>query len=504
MKLEEYKTSSSEKYYTEPHRPQFHFTPESNWMNDPNGMVYYEGEYHLFYQYHPHDTIWGPMHWGHAVSKDLVHWEHLPIALSPDENGAIFSGSAVVDWNDSTGFFNGKSGLVAIFTHADQYPGSERPRQRQSLAYSTDKGRTWNMYKGNPILSDIRITDFRDPKVFWHKNTKMWIMILAAGDHVRIYTSHDLKTWNFASEFGSEVGSHAGVWECPDLFELPVDGKNKNKKWVMIVSIGNEAVYAEGSRTQYFIGDFDGSTFTNENSKETVLWLDYGRDNYAGVTWSDVPAEDGRRIFIGWMSNWKYANETPTKVWRSAMTLPRELKLVRTNDGVRLSQTPIMEIESLRKEKAKLANFTINEHVANVLSKIKSNAFELLVEFELDTASVFGFKIRMSKDEKTIIGYNVTEKKLFIDRQSSGETSFNPFFACKHDAILEPEQNRIKMHIFVDWSSVELFANNGELVMTDLIFPDNNSQGLELFAVDGNVQLKSLDFYDLESCWCKK
>ncbi|TWE01029.1 levanase [Neobacillus bataviensis] len=504
MKLEEYQTSSTDKYYTETYRPQFHFTPESNWMNDPNGMVYFEGEYHLFYQYHPYDTIWGPMHWGHAVSKDLIHWEHLPIALSPDENGAIFSGSAVVDWNDSTGFFNGGSGLVAIFTHADQYSNSERPRQRQSLAYSNDKGRTWNMYKGNPILSDISITDFRDPKVFWHENTKMWVMILAAGNHVRIYTSHDLKTWNFASEFGSDTGSQAGVWECPDLFELPVDGKNENKKWVMIVSIGNDAAYAEGSRTQYFIGDFDGSTFTNENSKETVHWLDFGRDNYAGVTWSDVPAEDGRRLFIGWMSNWKYANETPTKVWRSAMTLPRELNLVTTIDGVRISQTPITELETLRKENTKFENILINENVANVLSNIKGKAFELRAEFELETASVFGFKVRMSNDEKTIIGYNVTEKKLFIDRQNSGETSFNPFFACKHEAILEPKNNRIKMQIFVDWSSVEVFANNGELVMTDLIFPDCNSQGLELFAVDGNVHLTSLDFYDLKSCWCKK
>jgi fructan beta-fructosidase len=444
------------------------------------------------------------MHWGHAVSKNLIHWDHLPIALSPDKNGTIFSGSAVVDWNDSTGFFNGGFGLVAIFTHGDQYPGSDRPRQRQSLAYSTDKGRTWKMYEGNPVLTEENFTDFRDPKVFWHENTNKWVMILAAGNHVRIYTSHDFKTWDFASEFGIEAGSHEGVWECPDLFKLPVDGNTTDNKWVMIVSIGNEPNYVEGSRTQYFIGDFDGSTFINENSDKTVLWLDHGRDNYAGVTWSDIPAKDGRRLFIGWMSNWKYANETPTKVWRSAMTLPRELKLISTNKGVRLIQTPVMELKTLRKVDTKWENIIINNSMANILSEINGKTFEIIAEFELDTASMFGFNVRMSKEEKTVIGYKVNEQKLFIDRENSGETSFNPFFACNHAVILEPKQNRIKMHIFVDWSSVEVFANNGELVMTDLIFPNSTSEGLELFAVDGNAKLLSLNFYHLKSSWREK
>ncbi|MDQ0199811.1 glycoside hydrolase family 32 protein [Neobacillus ginsengisoli] len=481
-------------------RPQFHFSPKSNWMNDPNGMVYFDGEYHLFYQYHPFGTTWGPMHWGHAVSKDLIYWDHLPIALTPDEHGAIFSGSAVVDWNDSTGFFNGGSGLVAIFTHADQYPGSNRPRQRQSLAYSTDQGRTWNKYEGNPVLVEESITDFRDPKVFWHEETKIWIMILSAGNHVRFYTSHNLKTWNFTSEFGTEVGSHAGVWECPDLFKLPVDGNNHNNKWVMVVSIGDESTYAEGSRTQYFIGDFDGSTFANENSDETVLWLDHGRDNYAGVTWSDIPTEDGRRIFIGWMSNWKYANETPTLAWRSAMTLPRELTLKKTFDGVRLFQTPVAELEKIRQEKYTWNNLMLlpNE---NIVSDVSGNQLEIIAEFEPHSSTEFGIKIRKSDSEETIIGYNAVENFLFVNRVNSGVTDFNEYFPCKHGALLSAKNKGVKLQIFVDSSSVEIFANEGELVITDQIFPDPASKGIELYTKDGEVELISLDIFQVDSIY---
>jgi fructan beta-fructosidase len=481
-------------------RPQFHFSPESNWMNDPNGMVYYDGEYHLFYQYHPFGTTWGPMHWGHAVSKDLIHWDHLPIALAPDENGAIFSGSAVVDWNDTTDFFDGKSGLVAIFTHADHYPGSDRPRQRQSLAYSTDNGRTWTKYEGNPVLVEENITDFRDPKVFWHEETNKWVMILAAGNHVRFYTSKDLKTWNFASEFGQEAGSHAGVWECPDLFKLPVNGNPNHNKWVMIVSIGNESAYEEGSRTQYFIGDFDGLTFTNDHSNDTILWLDHGRDNYAGVTWSDIPSEDGRRLFIGWMSNWKYANETPTVSWRSAMTLPRELSLAETSDGVRLIQTPVAELKKLRQDKQSWENLNL-EADKNLALEFSGDQLEIIAEFELQSTTEFGLKVRKSDIEETIIGFSASENFLFVNRVNSGISNFNEFFPCKHGASLSPKNNRIKLHIFVDCSSVEVFANEGELVLTDQIFPDPSSKGLELYTKDGKVKLLSLTIYQLDSIY---
>ena len=489
--------------YTEKYRPQFHFTPPSQWMNDPNGMVYYEGEYHLFYQYHPESTVWGPMHWGHAVSTDLTHWEHLPVALKPDHNGMIFSGSAVVDHADTSGFFGGGSGLVAIFTHADTYPGSSGqnetlalPRQRQSIAYSTDKGRTWTMFDGNPVLSDEAITDFRDPKVFWFGPDNRWVMVLAAGDHVRIYTSPNLKDWTFGSEFGKMEGSHDGVWECPDLFELPVDGNPELRKWVMIVSIGDNPERPEGSRTQYFTGTFDGTVFTSEYAPSDVIWLDWGRDNYAGVTWSDIPEADGRRLFIGWMSNWKYANHTPTSEWRSAMTIPRVLTLHEESEGLRLVQTPVAELEGLRSGGLGRRDVSVSAG-SNPLGELKYDTYEIVAEFELDTAAEFGFKVQKSDKEETVIGYDAAEEVLFIDRCRSGVVGFSDSFPCKHGAPLTPRGNKVKLHAFVDWSSVEVFANDGIAAITDLIFPDPSSLGVEVYAVNGNVTLSSFTLYPL-------
>ncbi|OLS35895.1 glycoside hydrolase family 32 protein [Bacillus sp. MRMR6] len=490
-------------YYTEKYRPQFHFTPESQWMNDPNGMVFYHGEYHLFYQYHPYGTTWGPMHWGHAVSKDLIHWEHLPIGLAPDEHGTIFSGSAVVDWNDTSGFFEGKSGLVAIFTHADTYPHSDRPRQRQSLAYSKDNGRTWMKYEGNPVLQEESITDFRDPKVFWHRETSQWVMVLAAGQVIRFYTSKNLVSWEFASEFGEGQGSHKGVWECPDLFELPVDGDSNQKKWVLIVSIGSHEKYKEGSRTQYFIGDFNGLTFSNHQSPETTLWIDHGRDNYAGVSWSDVPAEDGRRIYIGWMSNWQYATITPTKEWRSAMTIPRVIELKNTVDGVRLVQNPVRELQGIRGEKSSIENEVVRPG-ENLLAGMSSNTFEITATFELGamgTATEFGFKVCKGEDEGTIVGYDVENQQLFIDRTHSGEADFHQHFAAKHECQLLIRDHKISLHVLVDRSSVEVFGNNGESVITDLIFPKEESVQMELYAKNGEVRLQSLELYKMKSVW---
>jgi len=487
-------------YYTEKYRPQYHFTPERQWMNDPNGMVFYNGEYHLFYQYHPNGTTWGPMHWGHAVSKDLVHWEHLPIGLAPDEHGTIFSGSAVVDWNDTSGFFEGQSGLVAIFTHADTYPDSDRPRQRQSLAFSKDNGRTWVKYEGNPVLQEENIIDFRDPKVFWHRETNQWVMVIAAGQTVRIYTSQNLTSWEFASEFGEGHGSHQGVWECPDLFELTVDGDSNQKKWVLFVSIGNDPKYEEGSRTQYFTGEFDGKTFFNDYKPETTLWIDHGRDNYAGVSWSDVPAEDGRRIYIGWMSNWQYANVTPTKEWRSAMTIPRVLELKKTEEGIRLVQKPVRELQGIRDKKILIQNEVVVPG-KNILENVNSNTFEIIAEFEIGTAKEFGFKVCKGANEETIIGFDAENQTLFIDRTNSGEAAFHEAFAGKHECYLLPENNKITLHVFVDQSSVELFGNNGKAVITDLIFPNQENKQLELYVKHGEIKLHSLELYSLKSTW---
>lgn len=488
--------------YKEKHRPQFHFSPEENWLNDPNGMVFFNDEYHLFYQHHPFGTTWGPMHWGHAVSKDLIHWEHLPIALYPDEHGAIFSGSAVVDWNNTTGFFQDGPGLVAIYTSADNYPDSDRPRQRQSLAYSNDNGRTWTKYEGNPVLSDVNITDYRDPKVFWHVETNKWVMVLATGQSVTIYSSTNLKDWEFASEFGNHAGSHDGVWECPDLFPLPVDGDENMQKWVMFVSIGDNHDFKEGSRTQYFVGQFDGTTFVNDNSDETILWMDHGRDNYAGVSWSDIPAEDGRRIYIGWMSNWRYANQVPTTDWRSAMTLPRELFLETSEAGVRLVQKVVSEINSIRKGSAVYQDFSIQSSQPTFFKMI-SPLMEINIEFEKQTSNSFGIVLQSSDDEKTVIRYDVEMEKLFVDRTEAGDNSFSESFAAVQEASLKIEHHRIKLQIFIDASSIEVIANDGRAVFTSLIFPNQPCEKIVLFSDEGNTMVSSLKLTELDSIWGK-
>ncbi|MFO3787537.1 glycoside hydrolase family 32 protein [Bacillus mojavensis] len=491
-------SAADSSYYDEDYRPQYHFTPEANWMNDPNGMVYYAGEYHLFYQHHPYGLQWGPMHWGHAVSKDLVHWKHLPIALSPDEKGTIFSGSAVVDWNNTSGFQTGKEKpLVSIYTQ-DHEDG-----QVQSIAYSNDKGRTWTKYSGNPVIPNPGKKDFRDPKVFWYEKDKKWVMVLAAGDRILIYTSKNLKQWTYASEFGQGQGSHGGVWECPDLFELPVDGNPKQKKWVMQVSVGNGAV-SGGSGMQYFVGSFDGTTFKNENPPDKVLWTDYGKDFYAAVSWSDTPSSDGRRLWLGWMSNWQYANDVPTSPWRSAMTIPREVKLKAFSKGVGVIQTPVTELQSIRGASHKWKNKSISPESSNVLAGLSGDAYEMNAEFQVNpgSASEFGFKVRTGRHQYTKVGYHQKSGKLFVDRSQSGNVTFNPTFNTgKQAAPLKPVNGKIKMRIFVDRSSVEVFGNDGQQVLTDIILPDRSSKGLELYAVNGRVKVNSLTIHPLNKVW---
>ncbi|MCS7463976.1 glycoside hydrolase family 32 protein [Paenibacillus doosanensis] len=487
----------------DPYRPQYHFTPQRQWMNDPNGMVYFEGEYHLFYQYHPYGTTWGPMHWGHAVSPDMVHWEHLPVALEPDEHGAIFSGSAVVDWRDTTGFFGGKPGLVAIFTHHDTVPGSDRPRERQSLAYSTDRGRTWHKYAGNPVLADEKHHDYRDPKVFWHEASGRWVMVLATGQTVSFYTSPDLKAWSLSGTFGEKEGSHDGVWECPDLFELPIEGSGgRETRWVLFVSIGNNPAFPEGSRTQYFTGTFDGRQFVNDNPPETVLWLDYGRDNYAGVSWSDIPQEDGRRIYIGWMSNWQYAQVTPTKEWRSAMTLPRALSLRSVNGRLQLIQRPVEELRRLRGDASVWRDIALGDDAQPWIGQ-EAACCELIAEFELQDAREAGLRLRTSasdaQEQEVVVGYDAASQQLFVDRTRAGEASFHPLFAGKHAAPLRQDaHHRVTMHIWLDRSSVEVFAGDGSAAITDLIYPaDSDALRIGPYAAGGQAKLISLAVYPL-------
>ena len=478
----------------DPLRPKYHFSPKANWMNDPNGLVYYQGEYHLFYQHNPHDTVWGPMHWGHAVSRDLLRWEHLPIALAPDEKGTIFSGSAVVDWKDTSGFFGGKSGLVAIFTHHYEDPTTGGTTQSQSLAYSTDRGRTWHKYEHNPVLQDATAKDFRDPKVFWYEPDSKWVMVLAVGDHLRFYSSTNLKDWQYLSSFSA--GSREGVWECPDLFPLPIEGTNQ-RKWVLEVGI-NPGHIAGGSGGQYFIGEFDGKHFINDNPPETVLWLDYGKDHYAGTSWSDIPKEDGRRLWLGWMSNWQYANHIPTKGWRNAATLPRELTLRKEPEGLRLVQRPVRELESWR-QPLYTGTHKVLTPGCNPLQHLTAKAYEIRAEFELDAATEFGFRVRRSGDEFTAIRYDVRGKKLIVDRTHSGIVDFSQDFPNLCSAPLAPIAGVIQLHIFVDSCSVEVFGNEGALSITELIFPAPDSTGMEVYCLGGPVKLLNLEINQLSA-----
>ncbi|MEK4566854.1 glycoside hydrolase family 32 protein [Alkalihalobacillus sp. FSL R5-0424] len=485
--------------YKEKHRPQYHFSPQENWMNDPNGMVYFKGEYHLFYQYHPHGTEWGPMHWGHAISEDLIHWEEMPIALYPDEHGVIFSGCAVVDWKNTTGFFEDEPGLVAIYTNTDQYPDSDRSRQRQSLAYSKDQGRSWIKYQGNPVLVDERITDFRDPKVFWHHETNKWIMVLATEQSVTLYTSDNLLKWERVSEFGASAGSHDGVWECPDLFPLAVDGDESNQKWVMLVSIGDNPHYAEGSRTQYFIGEFDGQTFVNDHSEETILWLDHGRDNYAGVSWSDIPDQDGTRIYIGWMSNWRYANQVPTSVWRSSMTIPRELSLTTMHDQVRLRQQPVHELNVLKESVTEHKQIKLTER-DDVKHSIPSLC-ELHFKMAQEEAACFELTIHHSAKENTVISYDSDSELLSLNRMDSGDSEFSDSFANIQSAKLRVKEDGLELKILIDQASIELFANQGEVAITSLIFPEELASEISLTSKKGRTVLKQFTITQLRSIW---
>lgn len=489
----------SQKKYQETYRPQFHFTPPKGWMNDPNGLVFYEGEYHLFYQHYPDKTVWGPMHWGHAISKDLIHWENLPIALYPDSLGYIFSGSIVVDENNTSGFQIGKEKpLVAIFTYHDmeKEKAGRSDRESQGIAYSIDKGRTWIKYDKNPVVANKGDVDFRDPKVFWHEQTKRWIMPLAVGKKLEIFSSPNLKNWQKESEFGIKESTNDGVWECPDLISLKT--KEGIEKWVLIQNIGRGAVNG-GSGTQYFIGNFDGKTFTNDNSPETKLWLDFGADNYAGVTWFNMPTKE--RVYIGWMSNWDdYATTVPTSTWRSGMTIPRKLSLVNTPKGIRLNQMPIENYKNLRLEKKIIQKQAVTK---NVLIHNASVQKEINLNFNISTstASEFGFIISNSKNEKVIIGFDKMTQKVFVDRRNAGKSDFSPKFAAIHSANIE--DNHLSIKALIDNASIELFVNNGKVAITDLFFPNEYFTKVELYSKDGIADLIGGDIYTLKSIWEK-
>lgn len=468
----------------EEHRPQFHFSPKEHWMNDPNGMVYYKGVYHLFYQYYPNGTVWGPMHWGHATTKDFFHWQEKPIALYPDSLGYIFSGSIVMDERNTSGLGkDGKAPMVAIFTHHD--PKLEEKKvnnfQNQSIAYSLDEGNTWTKYFGNPVLPNPGITDFRDPKVMWFEAGKKWIMTLATKDRITFYSSKDLKDWRKESEFGNDLGAHGGVWECPDLFPMEHNGKTV---WVLLVSI-NPGGPNGGSATQYFTGSFDGSKFVAGSKVEK--WLDYGTDNYAGITWSNTGK---RKIFIGWMNNWQYANQVPTKNWRGATTIPRDLYLDQKAGDFYVRSVPVKEMNVHLRPVYKKQSLMLNKEV-DLSAYVKNLNGKLKLDFTFNTTKSNQIVLSNKEGQRLLVGYDHKRKTYYIDRTQSGTIDFEKGFAKKHTAPRIATATTARISLILDVASAELFADDGLTVMTDIFFPKSLINGIKISG-NGNQKISNL------------
>lgn len=472
----------------ETYRPVYHHTPVYGWMNDPNGMFYKDGVYHLYFQYNPYGSMWANMTWGHSTSTDLTHWTYEGTAIVPDAWGAIFSGSCVVDKDNTAGF--GKGAVVAFYTSAKSTPWGDV--QSQSMAYSLDNGKTFIKYEYNPILTSTE-RDFRDPKVFWYAPGKHWVMMLAVGQEMQIYSSGNLKEWKKESSFGAMQGAHGGVWECPDLVEVAVEG-SKEKKWVLICNLNPGGPFG-GSAAQYFVGSFDGKKFVNESPTQTK-WLDWGKDNYATVTWSNAPA--GRCIALGWMSNWQYANNVPTTQYRSANTLARDLTLYRVGGELYLKSKPSPEIKKARAEEKKIPTFEVkgNYEVASLLADNKG-AYEIEMTIENKGTSKIDFSLMNEKGEKVAMYYDVVRKQFVMDRSASGVVGFSRDFPA---VTVAPVRNTDQIHLrlFIDRSSVEAFGEEGEYVMTNLVFPAEPYNRMVFSSDKGSYIVKSMNVYRLQ------
>ena len=474
--------SSSNDYYNETHRPQFHFTPESNWMNDPNGLVYYKDKYHLFYQYYPEGIVWGPMHWGHASSKDLYHWEHHPIALYPDELGNIFSGCAVIDKQNTAGF--GKNAMIAIYTYHDDKLKEQgyNNTESQAIAYSLDEGITWTKYSGNPVINNSSEKDFRDPNVFWNDDLNAWNMVLASGDRVKIYTSENLKEWKYKSDFKPNPDlSKIGTWECVDLFKMTY---NTEEKWVMIVN-HDRLTPNGGSGTRYFIGDFDGEVFTNTQASK---WLDYGTDYYAGVTFYNVPND--KRILISWMSNWLYAQKTPTKVWRSAMTLPRELLLDKKENEYFLKQRIAGEFDDI------LDPILSKKEVQLPYEKKNISLSQAELSFNFEGEHLL---ITLSNKLGESLNLELDHKQLSIDRSKSGITEFSEVFA-ENTQVMPIDEKITDFQIVLDRASIEILLNSGKYSMTNIFFPNSEFSNLK-FESDDDSKINNMTINRVKTTW---
>lgn len=469
-------------------RPVYHHTPAYGWMNDPNGMFYKDGVYHLYFQYNPYGSVWGNMHWGHSTSTDLMHWKFEGCAIVPDAWGAIFSGSCVVDHENTAGF--GKEAVVAFYTSAKSTPWGDI--QMQSMAYSLDNGKTFTKYEGNPILTSSE-KDFRDPKVFWYAPGKHWVMILAVGQHMEIYSSVNLKEWKKESEFGAMQGAHGGVWECPDLVEIPVEG-TREKKWVLICNLNPGGPFG-GSAAQYFVGSFDGKKFVNESPAQTK-WMDWGKDNYATVTWNNAP--DGRCIALGWMSNWQYANNVPTRQYRSANTLARDLTLYREGQELYLKSTPSVEVKKARGKKVSIPSFRVSEkHEIVNLFEEKQGAYEVEILIQNAGASKIAFCLLNDKGEKVSMYYDLNRKQFVMDRSESGTVDFSKDFPAVTVAPANVDKE-LTLRLFVDRSSIEAFGEDGKFVMTNLVFPSQPYVKMCFEADKNGYAVKSLNVYKLQ------
>lgn len=484
--------------YAQPFRPQYHFSARQNWLNDPNGLVFFEGEYHLFYQHNPFGIRWSNMSWGHAVSRDLVHWRELPIALPVDADGTMmFSGSCVIDKANTSGF--GKVGgavpMVAIYT------AHREGNQSQAIAYSTDKGRTWTKYEQNPVIN-LKKKDFRDPKVFWHPASNQWVMavVLPTEKIVQFYGSANLKAWARLGEF-TTTETTANIWECPDLTEVWIEGTSQ-KKWLLLLSMG-EGGAAGGSGMQYFVGDFNGKTFKPER-KSGVRFVDFGKDYYAAITFQNTP----RTILLGWMNNWQYANDLPTSPFRGAMTMPRELRLVKSlTGGYDLRQVPVTQLTQLMTDKFVWQGTGADDLNAQIqAASIGGDSYRITLEAETDNP--FGVRLRRTEPlpgepssaktrEETAVGYDPARQLLYVDRTKSGIVNFSKNFPGRFTAPLKPQNGRVKLDIWVDRSSVEVFANDGLVTMTSQVFARPDSRGVFFFGSG----IRNVSAWRLESVW---
>lgn len=492
----------SEIQHTEAWRPSFHFTPERHWINDPNGLVWFDGEYHLFYQHNPFGNGWGHMSWGHAVSPDLLHWHELPVAIAEDERVSIYSGSVVVDEGNTGGFAGpGQTALVAAYTGCLRVPTGG---QAQELAFSTDRGRSFTPYAHNPVL-DLGRRDFRDPKVFWHAPSARWVMVVVLPDEHQIlfYASADLKAWREISRFGP-AGEAEGIWECPDLFQIPIereDGQLSGEtRWLL--KVDSFSGHIGGTGAQVFIGHFDGERFVEDkDAAPAPRWVDHGSDFYAALSWNHLPATHDRPVWLGWMSNHRYAGKLPTQPWCGAMSLPRELALRHTASGLRVAQRPIAALAGLRGVRINVGAHSLSNQ--RVDWPMQGQALELQLSIEALASGEAGLELLCGDGHCTRVGYNAAAQAVFIDRSRSGTApEGDALFAGRRSApVTPPAPGRpLRLQVFVDACSVELFADQGLAVITELVLPRPASTAVATYSQGGLARFGAGTAWALQRC----